>query len=121
MNEDVLMMIAMVTGAVLIVGHLSRVRRTNLLQQTIREAIRSNSGLTPALLEKIDEQQPSGSSDDRTGLVLLALGAALFCYALIAGDPKEAREIAGIALFPIFVGAVLLARFAFIARRSGRP
>jgi hypothetical protein len=121
MNEDVLMMIAMVTGAVLIVGHLARTRRARLLQETIREAIRSNSPITEALLDKIDEQPQSATSDDRIGLVLIALGAALFCYGLLRGNPEEFREIAGIALFPIFVGSVLLARFAYLSRQSERP
>ena len=121
MSEDVLMMIATVTGAVLIVAHLARTRRAHLLQQTIREALRIDSSVVPALLDKIDEQPQSANSDDRTGLVLIAIGAALFGYALIRGQPDEFRDIAGIALFPLFVGAVLLARFAFIARRSERP
>ena len=122
MSEDVLMMIAMVTGAVLIVGHLARTRRANLLQQTIREALRHDTSVAIALLDKIDEQEPrSGSSDDRTGLVLIAIGAALLCYALMSDIPREARDITAIALFPLFVGAVLLARFAFLARRSQRP
>jgi len=119
MNEDVLIAVAFATAVVMVLGHVARVMRTNALQKTIREAIRSNSGLTVGLLDKIDEQQPSGNADDRTGLVLIALGAALFGYAIIVGDAQDFREIAGIALFPIFVGAALLARFAYLARRSG--
>ena len=120
MSEDVLMMIAMVAGIVLIVGHVARVLRTSALQRTIREAIHKNSDCTPALLDKIEDQQSSGSGDDRTGLVLIALGAALFGYALVRGNAQEFREIAGIAFFPVFVGAVLVARFAYLGWRSRR-
>lgn len=121
MSEDVLGIIALITGAVLIVGHLTRTRRAHLLQQTIREALRHDTDVAAALLDKIDEQPEKANSDDRTGLVLIAIGAALFGYALIRGEPQEFREIAGIALFPLFVGAVLVARHIFVAGRAERP
>jgi hypothetical protein len=120
-NEDVLMFVAAVTGVVLIVRHLSGLARARMLQRTIQLAIKHDSGLTPALLERIDEQTSHGG-DDRTALILLALGAALFCYAFVQGDRELVREMSGIALFPIFVGAVLLARALILNRRSsGRP
>jgi hypothetical protein len=110
MNADVLIGVTIITGAVMIVGHLARIARTYFLQKTIRQAIKSDSGLTPALLEKIDDQQPAGTGDDRTGLLLIAIGAALFCYGLIQGGEENIRQLSGIALFPFFVGAVLLGR-----------
>ena len=116
MDQDVLIFITLTTGAVLIASHLTRMIRTALLQRTIREGIRNDSGVTPALLDQLDDRQPTGSSDDRTGLVLLALGAALFCFGLIQGDADDIRNFSGIALFPVFVGAVLLGRALYIKR-----
>jgi hypothetical protein len=121
MSEDVLGIIAVTTGFVMIVGHLVRIIRTIMLQRTIREAIRLDSGLAAKLLDKIDEQQPEANSDDRTGLVLLALGAALFCYGLLQGGQENIREYSGTALFPIFVGAALLGRALYLDRsRRGK-
>lgn len=119
METDVLIFITLTTGAVLIVSHLARIFRTQMLQKTIREALRSDSGATAALLDKIDEQQPAGSGDARTGLVLLALGAALFCYGLIQGDADDIRNLSGIALFPVFVSIALLGRVWFLRRSGG--
>jgi len=118
MNEDVLMFAAMVTGAVLIAGHVSRILRTRFLHQTLREAMRSEGALNPSLLNKLDDQQPDAGGDDRNGLVLLALGAAMIGYGLVA-DAGLLRQLTGMALFPIFVGAVLLARALRLNRRSG--
>ena len=119
MEADIIITIALVTGFVLLVSHVAKIIRGRMLHQTIREAIRSDSGLTPALLDRIDEpQRAGGSGDDRIGLVLLALGAALFCYGLIQGDADDIRNRSGIALFPVFVGAALLGRLWFV-RRSG--
>ena len=120
MSEDVLMTIAMMTAIVLVVGHLVRLGRSLMLHKTIRKAIRSDSPLTPELLDRIDRAQPSSSGDDRTGLILLALGAALVGYGLIQGRVEDIRELSGIALFPIFVGAVLLAREYFKSKRGDR-
>ena len=119
MSEDVLMAIAFTAGIVMIVGHLVRLARTTAIQKTIREAIRSDSPLTADLLDRIDQAQPASTGDDRTGLILLALGAALLCYGLIQGRPEDIRELSGVALFPIFVGAALLGRDYFLKSKKG--
>ena len=120
MEADIIITIALVSGFVLLVGHIAKVLRSRMLHKTIRQALRSDGGgLTPALLDKIDDQDRAGGSEDgRYGIVLLAIGAALFCFGLIQGDPDDIRNLSGIALFPVFVGAALLGRVWFI-RRSG--
>ena len=118
MEADIIITITLVTGFVLVVSHVTRIIRARMLQRTIRDAIQKDSSLTPALLDRMDEQQPTGAGDDRIGLVLLALGAALFCYGLIQGDADDIRNLSGIALFPVFVGATLLGRIWFIRRRG---
>lgn len=119
MSEDVLMAIAFTAGIVMIVGHLVRLARTTAIQKTIREAIRTDSPLTADLLDRIDQAQPASTGDDRTGLILVALGAALLCYGLIQGRPEDIRELSGVALFPIFVGAALLGRDYFLKSKKG--
>ena len=119
MSEDVLMAIAFTAGIVMIVGHLVRLARTTAIQKTIREAIRTDSPLTADLLDRIDQAQPASTGDDRTGLILVALGAALLCYGLIQGRPEDIRELSGVALFPIFVGAALLGRDYLLKSKKG--
>lgn len=118
MQYDLLIFAVLTTGAVLIFNQLARIVRTSVLHRTIREAISRDSQAVPSLLEGIEEK-PTPSTDDRTGLVLVALGAAIFLFGLINGDSEYFRNMAGIALFPALVGAALLARFWFV-RRSGR-
>jgi hypothetical protein len=118
MNTDVLIFAVLTTGAVLIVMQLGRLLRTSMLHRTIRKAINNDSGSVPALLEGIDEK-PAPTSDDRTGLVLIALGLAIFLFGLIQGDPDDIRNMAGIALFPVLVGAVLLGRYIHQKRSGG--
>jgi hypothetical protein len=89
-----------------------------MLHKTIRRAIGSDSGAVQALLVGVEEQ-PAPNTDDRTGLVLVALAIAIFLFGVIQGDADDIRNMAGIALFPLFVGLALLGRF-ILAKRSGR-
>lgn len=120
MEADIAISIALVTGAVLIVNQLARLIRGRQMHKTVREALARDSGAVPALIAKIDEAAPSasGSADERAGLVLLALAVALALYAVIAMPADDIRQLAGLALFPGLVGAVLLGR-SIVARRRG--
>ena len=118
MQFDVLIFAILTTGAVLIIGQVARLFRMGMLHRTIRKAIDRDSGAVSELLAGIEEK-PAPNSDDRTGLVLLALAAAVFLFGVIQGDPEDIRNMGGIALFPAFVGAALLGRFVF-KQRSGR-
>ena len=118
MEFDVLIFAVLTTGAVLIITQFARVIRTGMLHRTIRSAINKDSPAVPALLEGI-EDKAGPSSDDRTGLVLIALAAAVFLFGVVQGDAEDIRNMAGIALFPFFVGAALLARFIYVKRSGG--
>jgi hypothetical protein len=120
MGEDVLIFGVLTTGAVLIAGHLTRLVRNWTMHRTIREALSRDSAAVPELVGQIDKAAPAagGGSDDRTGLVLIALALALALYGLINGDGEQVRELAGMALFPGFVGLALLGR-AWFVRRGG--
>src|SRR5687767_14065048 len=99
MEADIVISIAMVTGAVLLFNQLGRIFRARMLHRTIREALSRDSALTPELLDRIEEKQPQSGGDSRIGLVLLALGLALFCFGMIQGDAEDIRNLGGIALF----------------------
>ena len=117
MEFDVLIFAILTTGAVLIVTQIGRLMRTAIQHRTVREAISRDSNAVPSLMADIDEK-PARSTDDRTGLVLLALGVAVFLFGLIQGDPDDIRNMAAISVFPILVGAALLGRFLYRKRQG---
>src|ERR1051326_1871229 len=85
--DVVLVAAAMATAAVLIVMQLSRLWRTGMLHRTIREAISRDSPNVAELLAGVaDEPKPAGGNDDRTALVLIALGLALLLFAALQGS-----------------------------------
>jgi hypothetical protein len=118
MEADMVISIALVSGFVLFFNQVGRILRAYAMHRTVREALSRDSNLTPELLDRIEEQKSSALGDGRVGLVLLALAAALFCFGLIQGDPDDIRNLAGIAVFPLFVGAALLGRVWYLRSRG---
>lgn len=119
MEADIVAFIAIAVAVMVGMVQLGRVLRTMMLHKTVREALTRDNALGPALLDKLDEPKSSaGFGDDRIGLVLLAIGFALVGFALIQGSQDTIKNMSGMALFPLFVGAVLLGRFVW-NRRHG--
>jgi hypothetical protein len=121
MGPDVLIFAVLTTGAVLIIAHAGRLLRTMVLHRTIREAIMRDSAAVPELLKGVEEPGSGTANDDRAGLVLIALAAALFLFGLIQGDPDDIRNLGGASLFPLFVGIALLIRYRWARQRNARP
>ncbi|MBV9931311.1 MAG: hypothetical protein JO013_10240 [Alphaproteobacteria bacterium] len=120
MEADIVAFIAIAVAVMVGIVQLGRVLRAMMLHKTVREALTRENALGPALLDKLDEPKASGGGlgDDRIGLVLLAIGFAAIGFALIQGSADTIRNVSGMALFPLFVGAVLLGRFIWNARRG---
>ena len=100
-----------------------RLIQTWLLHRTLRKAIERDSPMAGSLVERIasgDVSAPAGGSDDRTGLILIALGVAIAGYTLVVNEADWMRHGLGAALFPILVGAALLARHYWARRAADR-
>lgn len=119
MEADIIITITIAAGIVLVIGHFARILQSYALQRTIREAIKIDSAATPVLLERIGDFRNKGPGDDRIAVVLLALGAALAGFGILAADADKAMKMAGVALFPTFLGLALLLRL-WVIRRQGR-
>ena len=88
-----------------------------MLHRSLREAISKDSVHAAMLVDRIGRGDLSGprieeGTDDRTGLVLIAIGAALAGFSLIANEPEWLRFGLGGALFrpwsvrPCWLGAL---------------
>lgn len=77
-------------------------------QQTIRLALEKGTELTPDLISRLGEPEPSKDRDLRRGLVWLALGAATAALAFgIPGDDATSI-IFSVAAFPVFIGIAFI-------------
>ncbi|HEY0414591.1 MAG TPA: hypothetical protein VGD66_15770 [Allosphingosinicella sp.] len=93
-----------------------------LLHRTLREAIKRDSAVAATLVDRVGRgdvlavERAASGNDDRTGMVLIAVGVALAGFSLIAGDPEWLRYGFGGALFPVLIGAALLLRHYMLGR-----
>lgn len=93
-----------------------------LVHRSFREALQRDSAVAATLVERLETSESRNANrrgDDRTGLLLIAIGLALIGFTLLVGDDRWARFGAGSALFPIFAGIVLLGRHIWIRRGRG--
>jgi hypothetical protein len=106
---------------VLIVNHLARLIQTMMLHRTVRAALNRDSAVGPELLDRLREPKSAFGSDDRLGVILIALSAAMIAFGLLQGSGGASREVASASVFPLFVGVVLVGRHILVrTREAGR-
>jgi hypothetical protein len=96
-----------------------------MLHRSLRDAIKRDSAHVGLLVDRIGRgdlggPRVDGGTDDRTGLVLVAIGIAIAGFSLIANQQDWLRLGLGAALFPTLVGAALLLRH-YLLRRAAEP
>ena len=112
-KEELAAIIALTSATLIGFVFLLRFLRAFLLHRTLRKAIETQLPGTSALIERMaDLGGPGGAgTDDRSGMILIALGLGLIGFTLIAiGGWGTQRILLGGSLFPLLVGAVLLWR-----------
>jgi hypothetical protein len=92
-----------------------------MLHRSLREAIKRDSAHAGMLVDRIgrgDLARIEAGTDDRTGMVLVAIGIAIAGFSLIANQQDWLRLGLGAALFPTLVGAALLIRHYLLGRTA---
>jgi hypothetical protein len=119
------MIIGLGAGLFFLLGFifLLRLIQAWLLHRTLRDAIKRDSAHAGTLVDRLGrgdltEAGEGPGTDDRTGLVLLAVGIAMAGFSLIVGDSQWLRYGLGAALFPSLVGAALLIRHRMLSRSA---
>ena len=104
MEQEVLL--AFIAGAVFIAAfHFMRLRHDNQEHKTLQEAIRADSPIAPELFEQLRDRPRRRSQT--TGIVLVALAAAILGSGLIQGGEQNIRSAGSAALFPALIGIVI--------------
>lgn len=112
-----------VVGAIaaLMIVLLARLLQTLMVHLALRKAIAANHPVAADLVERINRPfEPAGPpempGDDRNGLVLVAIGAAMAAGGLVLGKEDLIRLAFAAAFFPLFVGIALLVRRRMVLR-----
>jgi hypothetical protein len=119
-GSELIFAIGAAVVALFLIAQISRIMRNRALHATLRKTIESGQPLTPELLDKLDRAPEPRAVDQRIGFVLIALALALIVAAGISGS-NDFRDLAAVAIFPLFVGAALLLRLRLSKTRQVEP
>ena len=117
---EVFIPIAAILTFAVIVSLITRLIGTAMHHRTIREAMRSDPGSVPMLIDRLEARQPW--ADAMLGWIFVAFTAGLALLALTDRDPYDRHEMLRAAIVPLVIGITVLA-FTYFAgrRRSGTP
>jgi hypothetical protein len=106
--------IALIFFLVLYFKHRSRAE----MQQTIRLALERGTELTPDIISRLGEPEPSKNRDLRLGLIWMSLAAGLALCGLAVPDPSgyALRGCLAGAAFPFAIGLAYLIMWRYGAR-----
>ncbi|WP_162888056.1 hypothetical protein [Sphingomonas mesophila] len=115
------MILGMTAGCLLLIGAIQILRliQTWITHKTIRRTIDKDPSLAVGMLARLGEPG-SSAGDDRTGVVLIAIGLAMIGATVLVGDATWLRYGLGAALFPLLVGGALWLRQSLAERAAQR-
>ena len=97
------------------VAFITRMIATAMLNRTIREAMKTDPGSVPLLVEKLEARQPW--ADAMLGWIFLAFAAAIAGLALFADHDDQVRMLQA-AVIPVVVGVTVLLYVRLARTRS---
>lgn len=117
---EMIVSIAVVTALALMVIHFFRLLGIAIRHKTVRRVIERDPAAAESVISELSKPDvPAG--DDRLGLILFALGVATLAASFTAGETGGWTDYGvGAAMFPLIVGAALMARHFLIERARRR-
>lgn len=114
--DQELLLAFVAAGLFIVAFHIMRVRQDAHMHETLQEAIRANSPIVPELMEQMRDRPRRRTQT--TGIVLVAIAIAILLSGIVQGGEANIRSAAGAALFPAFIGLVIVWR-SILKRQGG--
>ena len=99
-----------------------RYRSRTEMQRTVRLALEKGSDLSPEIISKLGDPEPSKNRDLRLGLIWLALAVGLALCGVAVPDPSghALRGCLAGAAFPFAIGIAYMIMWQYGARTESR-
>ena len=111
---EIFIPIAGIITFAVIISFITRLIATSMHHRTIREAMRSDPGSVPMLVERLEARQPW--ADAMLGWIFIAFTVGIVLLAITDNDPYDRREMLRAAIVPLIIGVTVLA-FTYLAGR----
>lgn len=113
---EMVVMVAAFSALLLGFFYMTQLISSGITHRTIRKVAERDPAAVEPLLSQLATTGPA-RTDDRTGILLIAVGISLVVATLIIGNQQWVRYgIAG-AVFPLIIGAALLVRHRLVERK----
>lgn len=124
MDEAIIIPTALFFSIVVIfwLFHYFRQRTSAEFQQTIRLAMEKGTELTPELIKRLGEPEPTKNRDLRRALIWLGLAGGLALCGVFVPDPSghALRGCLAGAAFPFAIGLAYLIMWFYVDKQSAR-
>ena len=118
MDEFIPIVLFLTIGGTFALAFYFKYKTRHDVQHTVRTAIERGDPLSPEIIETLAASLTSPYADLRRGVISLALGAGIYLFAILIGEPDVVGPLTGIAMFPILVGLAYLGLWFFVGRRN---
>lgn len=85
-------------------SHKTRIKTHELLEKSIDKGF----DVTPELLDKLNNVKSPRFKDFRRGIIMCAIGAAVYAFSWIIPPDDTAKVFRGLSVFPFFTGVGFL-------------
>lgn len=118
--EDILVPLGFFAVIPVTVGLVSFNRRKTraAMADVMKSMVERGEPLTPEIIGALGVRPSSPYRDLRFGLVLIAVGIATLILGGLIPEDEATVAFAGVATFPLLIGAVYVALWAFIGRKQ---
>ncbi len=86
--------------------------------ELVKAMLDKDKEITPEVIKAVGFTAKRSHSDLRTGMILVAIGVAMFLFGGIIPDEEGQGVMSGLSMFPLFIGVAYLAFWFIISRKD---
>jgi len=86
--------------------------------ELVQAMLDKDKEITPEIIRAVGFTGKRSHSDLRTGMILVAVGAAFFIFGGVVPEDEAQGVLGGLAMFPLFIGLAYLGFWFMISRKD---
>lgn len=121
--EDILVPLGLFAIVPLIVWAVCayRYKTKKAVMRLLETMTNKGEAITPQTVHALGIRPRGKHADLRTGVILVALAAAIVLFGGAIPEEEAQRGLAGLSMFPLLIGLAYLGLWAFIGRKQPDP